>query len=155
MKKKKCYISRCNQGGMLVSVLLSMGIMLIVLVVSIPLFRQYQPNMRLAAAAREMTTNLRYSQQQTIAEQVPYWVEFSPMLHNYRILKTGPATTTIKVVDLPADVEFHSITGLTDDRVVYNAYGAAAESGEIVLYNINGQTRTVSVKLSGYVQLSQ
>jgi Tfp pilus assembly protein FimT len=146
---------RNKRGSILASSLVTLGILLVLLAASIPFFRQYQPNMRLTSAARALTTDLRYAQQLTIAEQVPHLVQLNILLNNYQILKTGAATTMIKTVDLPSDIHYQSVIGFTDDQVRFNSYGAVAESGDIVLYNTNGQTLTISIKPSGYVQLVQ
>ena len=144
-----------HQGSVLVSTLVTMGILSILFAVSIPFFRQYQPNLQLTGTARELTTDLRYAQQLTISEQVAHYVEFNTSLDTYLIIKGGTATTTVKTVALPAEVGFQSVVGFTDDRVRFNSYGAVTESGDITLVNTNGQTKIISVKPSGYVQLAQ
>jgi len=136
-------------------VLVAFGIIALMATISIPYIRQYQPNLKLNATARDLTSDLRYAQQLTITEQAVYFVDLNLDDDSYRILKGGVATTTIKTVEFDSSVSFQQITGLTDNEVVFNFYGGASESGEIILINSNGKTATINVKPSGYIQLEQ
>lgn len=149
------YFYKKNQGSLLLNVLVSFGIIALMATISIPYIRQYQPNLKLNATARDLTADLRYAQQLTITEQAAYLVDLNLDNDSYQILKSGIATTTIKTVEFDSSVSFQQITGLTDNQVVFNFYGGVSESGQIVLINTNGKTATINVKPSGYVQLEQ
>ncbi|MDD5291143.1 MAG: GspH/FimT family protein [Patescibacteria group bacterium] len=144
-----------NQGSLLLNVLVSFGIIALMATLSIPYIRQYQPNLKLNATARDLTSDLRYAQQLTITEQAVYLVDLDLNNDSYQVLKGGAATTTIKTVEFDSDVSFQQVTGLADNQVIFNFYGGVSESGQITLVNTNGKTAVINVKPSGYVQLEQ
>jgi len=149
------YFYKKNQGSLLLNVLVSFGIIALMATISIPYIRQYQPNLKLNATARDLTADLRYAQQLTVTEQVIYLVDFDLDNDSYQILKSGVATTTVKTVEFDSDVSFQQVTDLTDNQVTFNFYGGVSEAGQIILVNTNGKTVTINVKPSGYIQLEQ
>ena len=149
------YFYKKNQGSLLLNVLVSFGIIALMATISIPYIRQYQPNLKLNATARDLTSDLRYAQQLTITEQVAYLVDFDLDDDSYQILKSGVATTTVKTVEFDSDISFQQIINLSDNQVIFNFYGGVSEAGQIILVNTNGKTVTINVKPSGYIQLEQ
>jgi len=149
------YSYRKNQGSLLLNVLVSFGIIALMATISIPYIRQYQPNLKLNATARDLTADLRYAQQLTVTEQVIYLVDFDLDNDSYQILKSGVATTTVKTVEFDSDISFQQIINLSDNQVIFNFYGGVSEAGQIILVNTNGKTVTINVKPSGYIQLEQ
>lgn len=142
-----------KKGTMLIDILVAIGIVALLSSISIPYFRKYQPNLRLHASARNLTTDIRYAQQLTITEQKVHLVELNPIGNSYTILKIDTATTTIKSVNLDSDITFKSITDLSDNRIVFNFYGGVSQAGQIVLTNPNNVDAVINVKASGYIQL--
>ncbi len=136
------------------NLLVSMGIIAMLITISIPYVQKYQTNMKLDGAARNLVADLRYAQQLTITEQIVHMVQFNLTDDNYQILKIDTATTTIKTVEFPVEVNFQQITDLTGNQAVFNAYGAVREAGTVILINNNGKTATINIKPSGYIQLS-
>ena len=137
------------------SILVSAGIIALLSAAVLPYILKYQPNLKLNGAARDLATDLRYAQQMTITEQVEYLVQLDLISDSYRIQKVDIATTTLKTVIFPTEVNYQQVTDLTENQVVFNSYGAVRESGQIVLVNTNGKTATINVKPSGYIQLVQ
>lgn len=135
--------------------LVVLGIIALLSTISIPYLRKYQPNLKLNAVARDLTTDLRYAQQLTVTEQKVHLVSFDLANDKYHILKIDTATTTVKTVNLDSEVSFKQITDLTDDQVVFNFYGGVSQSGQIILTNTNNVDATINIKPSGYIQLSQ
>lgn len=146
-------ILNSQKGSLLISTLVSVSILALMMTISIPLLRKYQPNMKLDAAARDLTADLRQAQQLTITEQVVHQLTISPEDNEYVLIRTGAATSTIKTVELPDEVNCQQITGLTDNTVAFNSYGGVKESGQIILDNVNGKISVVTIKPSGYIQL--
>jgi len=144
-----------NQGSLLLNVLVSFGIIALLATISIPYIRQYQPNLKLNATARNLTSNLRYAQQLTITEQAVHLVDFDLGGDSYQILRGGVATTTIKTVEFDPDVSFQQIISLTGNQAVFNFYGGVSEAGQIILINTNAKTATINIKPSGYIKLEQ
>jgi Tfp pilus assembly protein FimT len=145
--------SQNQKGSMLADLLVVMGIIALLSTISIPYLRKYQPNLKLNAAARNLTTDLRYAQQLTITEQNIYQVVFDLIDNTYEIQKVDTATTSIKLVNLDSEISIKQITDLTDNKVVFNYYGGVSQSGQIILTNINDAEATINIKPSGYVQL--
>ena len=144
-----------NQGGLLLDLVVVSGIFALLATISIPYLKKYQPNLKLNAAARALTTDLRYAQQLTVTEQKIHSVSFGLGQNKYDILKIGTATTTIKSVNLDPEISFKEITGLTDNQAVFNYYGGVSQAGQIILTNANNATATINLKPSGYVQLAE
>jgi Tfp pilus assembly protein FimT len=142
-----------NQGYFLMDVLVVSGIIVLLAAISIPYLKKYQPNLKLNATARDLTTDLRYAQQLTVTEQVAYSVAFDLNNDSYQILKLGDPDTVIKNVSFDSDVNFQQITGLSDNQAIFNFYGGVSESGQVILVNTNNKTAVINIKPSGYIQL--
>ncbi|MFA5359407.1 MAG: hypothetical protein WC349_00395 [Patescibacteria group bacterium] len=145
--------SQNQKGSMLADLLVVMGIIALLSTISIPYLRKYQPNLKLNATARNLTTDLRYAQQLTITEQNIYQVVFDLIDNTYEIQKVDTATTSIKLVNLDSEISIKQITDLTDNKVVFNYYGGVSQSGQIILTNTNDVEATINIKPSGYIQL--
>jgi len=144
-----------HRGGMLIDLVVAIGIIALLSTLAIPYLRKYQPNLKLNAAARALTTDLRYAQQLTVTEQKIHLVDFDLTQDKYDILKIDSATTTIKSVDLDPEISFKEITGLTDNQAVFNYYGGVSQAGTVILTNTNNVDATVNIKPSGYIQLQE
>ena len=142
-------------GSVLMSFLVSLGIIALMSAISIPYIKQYQPNLKLNANAKIITTDLRHAQQLTITEQITHKVVFFTDSDTYSIVKDTEPAEIIKTVNLDSEITFQTITGFTNDEVVFNYYGGVSQSGQINIININSKTKTINVKPSGYIQLSQ
>jgi len=138
---------------MLIDLLVTVSIIALLSTLAIPYLKKYQPNLKLNAAARDLTTDLRYAQQLTIAEQKVHQVIFDLVNNKYQIQKIDTATTTIKTVILESEISIKQITDLTDNKVVFNFYGGVSQAGGIILTNTNNVDATINIKPSGYIQL--
>lgn len=145
------FLKRIN-GFSLIEILVVLEVLVLLSTLSIPLIRNFQPNLQLSAAIRDMSTDIRYAQQLSITEQVIYGVRFNSSAKTYDIIRIDTATTTVKTVSLPSNVVYGSI-GFGDKVVRFNSYGAVQVSGTVVLENTNNQSKSIIVKPSGYVQI--
>ena len=139
----------------MIDLLVVLGIIALLSTLAIPYIRKYQPNLKLSATARNLTADIRYAQQLTVTEQKVYLVNFDAEHEKYNILKIDTATTTIKTVNLDAEVSFKEISGLADNQIIFNFYGGVSLPGQIVLTNINNATSIINIKPSGYVELAK
>ena len=139
---------------MLVNILVTVGIIALLSSISIPYLKKYQANLKLNSSARNLTADLRYAQQQTISEQVVHKVFLDYENDKYQILRIGAATSTLKTVVFENEVSYQALSGFSENYVIFNAYGAVSESGQIILTNNNGATAAINIKPSGYVELS-
>ena len=97
-----------------------------------------QPSMRLDGVVRDLTTDLRYAQQQAVSEQFNYGISFLIGTNEYQILKYITSTTTqeISKKSLAQGISFYEIKDFTDNKVIFNPYGSVAEAGSISLINV-------------------
>lgn len=137
------------------SVLVSVSIIALLSMLSIPYLNKYQTNLKLSGVSRNLTADIRYAQQLTITEQVVYKVLFDTNAHAYDIIKTGAATSTIKSISLPAEVRFSQIDAALNNEIIFNSFGGVSQSGQIILTNSDSRTAIINVKPSGYIQLVQ
>lgn len=140
---------------MLIDLVVAIGIIALLSTLAIPYLRKYQPNLKLNAAARALTTDLRYAQQLTVTEQKIHLVEFDAINGEYEILKIDAATTTVKTVILDQEVSIKQITDLIDNQAIFNFYGGVSQAGTVILTNTNNVDATVNIKPSGYIQLQE
>lgn len=155
MEKRQKISFKNETGSLLINLVVSFSILALLMTISIPFLRRYQPNLKLDAAARDLTADLRLAQQLTVTEQTVHRVILDFTNDEYNLERTGAATSTIKTVKFPDEVNYHQIIGLTDNTVSFNSYGGVDESGQIIIKNTNGKTSIVIVKPSGYIQLYQ
>ncbi|MDP3900163.1 MAG: hypothetical protein Q8Q23_03730 [bacterium] len=149
------FFPQSKKGALLMQLLVSIGIIVMLSLISIPFIRQYQPKLILNGTAKELISDLRYTQQLTVSEQEVYYLEMDQINSRYAIYKQSDPADPIKNVELDPTVSYQSITDLTDDKVIYNSFGAVSEAGQIVLINSNGQTAAIDVRPSGYIQWHQ
>ena len=135
-----------NSGSMLMSVIISLAILATLITLAIPNLRQYKPNLILSGFSQDLTSDLRYAQQLTVTEQIQHLVFFDSINNNYQILKFNGATSTLKTVSLPTELNYQSITGFTYNLVKFNSYGGVSENGSIILINDNSNTRPTNHK---------
>jgi len=144
-----------SRGSLLVQLMVSVGIFALLATLSIPALRQYQPNAKLRAEGRQLTSDLRHTQQLTVTEQKVYYLELNVLGNSYNIVKQEEPGTPIKTVNLDSAVDIQSVNGFDNDQVVFNSYGAVSQAGTIILTNSQERVATIQVKPSGYVQLSE
>jgi len=141
------------KGMTMVEMIVVFSIIGILTLVIIPAFRAFQPNLELSGTARELATDLRYAQQLSITEQIEHGIYFSVDAGKYQIIKYGGVEEILKTKELPQKVSFQEVSGFTDYAVKFNPYGAAKESGNIILVNTINSTTTVEVRPSGFVKI--
>ena len=139
------------KGFTLTEILIVIGIIGILSLFSVPAIRAFQPNLQLSSVTQEVVADLRYIQQLTVTEQKEHCLLFFPLEKKYQVKEcTG---TVLKEKILPKEIESITPTGFTNDEVRYNPYGAVSEPGTIILENTKGETKTISVKASGFVEV--
>ena len=147
------------KGFTLIEFLVIIGIIGMLVLIGIPAFRIFQPSLQLSGAARNLITDLRYTQQLAVTEQIEYGVRFSTTTREYQIIGYGKAVSTIKQVSLPDEIIKLSVTGLSDingdKEARYIPYGSVRESGEITLENSKNATTTIRVRPSGFVRIKK
>jgi len=139
----------------LTELLIIIGIIGTLVLIGIPVFRNFQPTLQINGITRELATDLRYAQQLSIAEQIAHGVRFFSLEDKYQIIRYGATEEILKERLLPEGIDFQQISGFTNDEIKFNPYGAAKEAGEVTLINSQNKTKAIEVKISGFVKISQ
>ncbi len=136
----------------LIELLIIIGIIGILVLIGIPAFRVYQPTMQLSSATRELIVDLRYTGQLAVLEQIEHSIHFVTMTNEYQIIRHSPVEQILKTKGLPGKVRFKTIVGLTNNRVIFNSFGAVRETGTVTLINTKNATRIIDIRPSGFIR---
>lgn len=140
------------KGFTLIELSIVVAIVIIIGGVFLGTLKVLQPSLQLGSIVRDLISDLRYTQQLAVTEQVNHGVRFATDTDTYQILRYGTTTEEVAVKSLPEAVNFHQISGFANDEVVFNPYGAVVETGVISLINTSGETKTIEVRPSGFVR---
>ena len=143
------------KGFQLIQLIVTLAVIAILATISVPVLTQYQPSLKLNTDAKELINNLRLTQQMTITEQKVYYIEIDTINNEYSIIKAANPTPPIKTIELDSAINFQEVIDLTDDKVIFNSYGAVSESGQIILVNSENNIITINIKPSSYVQMEK
>lgn len=136
----------------MIELLVVLGVIVLVSVVTLPLFLNYQKSAKLKNEAQLLVTNLRLAQQLAITKQVDHQIKLFPLTDSYQMIN-AQTSQIIRDITLDSEVSIDNVTGLTDDTVQFNAIGGALEVGSITFINTKNSTTTVQIKPSGYAQI--
>ena len=148
-------MTNSQSGFQLIQLLTTLAVIAIIATIGVPVLTQYQPNLKLNAEAKELINNLRLAQQMTISEQKIYYIEIDTINNEYSIVKAANPSPPIKTIELNEVINFQEIIDLTDNKIIFNSYGAVSESGQIILVNSENNIITINIKPSGYVQMEK
>jgi prepilin-type N-terminal cleavage/methylation domain-containing protein len=125
----------------------------IISLIVVPTLRAYRPDLELSSSAQNLIGDFRYVQQMAVTEQIKYGINFFSTENKYQLIKYGITEEVVEEKKLPEKVSFQSISGLTDNKAVFNPYGAAQEAGTINLINTKGSIKIISIRPSGFVKI--
>jgi len=137
----------------LIEILIIITVIGILVLISIPVFRIFEPALQLSGVTRDLVSDLRYAQQLTVTEQVEHGVRFSISLEKYQVIRYVTPEEILKEKELPSLVSFEKIEGFTNDEVKFNPYGAVKESGTVTLKSDREKTTTIDVRPSGFIKI--
>lgn len=136
----------------LTEILIVIAIIAVLVGITIPVFRTFQPTIQLNGAVRVLVSDLRYAQQMAVTEQINHCLKLFLSEKKYQIVQCGE-TEAILEKTLPSEIESFSAT-FTNNEVEFNPYGAVKEDGIITLENSKSQTKTIEVRPSGFVKIT-
>lgn len=144
-----------ESGYFLINILIAIGIIGIMVTLSIPYIRNFQPQMHLNSSKKKLTSDLRYAQQLTVTEQTIYGMKLPEGSSKYSLLKIEDnATSTVEQYELSEGVSIKEVASSSDNIVKFNFYGGVDEVAKITLENSRQETAQVLVKPSGYVDVN-
>jgi len=138
-----------------IELLVSLFIIGVLSLIGIPAFRAFAPNLELNGAARELVSNLRYSQQLSVTEQIKYGIRISTTTREYQLIKYTNPEEIIETKELPRALDFYEISDFTNNEIRYNSYGSVEEEGNISLINNKGVILIIEVKSSGFIKINK
>lgn len=142
-----------KKGFTIAELMVSISIVTLIILISIPVFITYQKGSKLKSEARLLVSNLRLAQQLAVTEQKIYNFVIYPVTKKYQIVNSE-TSTIYKEVTLDNEVNISEISGLTNNTAQFNPTGGAAESGYIYLTNSLHATSTIQIKPSGYIEIN-
>jgi len=141
----------------LIELLTVMAVIGILVLIGMPALRNFQPTLQLNGIVRGLMSNLRLTQQLAISEQLEYCLvlpDSFPSNREYQIIQCDQMEP-FKQELIPEEITGLSIVpSLSNNEVRYNPYGSVKESAQIILENINNQTKTIDVRPSGFIRIS-
>lgn len=136
-------------------ILVVISILGILFLISIPVFKSFQPTLQLNGVVRNLVSDLRYTQQLAVTEQFDYCLQFFLAEKKYQIIQCGE-TQPVKEIFLPEEIiELIINPALSNNEIRYNPYGAVKESAAITLKNSKDKTKIVEVRPSGFVRTTE
>ena len=142
-----------NKGFSLVEIMMVIFVLGILVYLSVINLRNYQSAAELKAARRDLISDLRFAQENAVAEQCFYSVRLSKISNSYQIIKKTDPEEITREKNLPSGIQFNNITGLAGDEIKFNFYGATNQDGQIDLINTGGIIISISVRPSGYIKV--
>lgn len=142
---------KSQNGITLIELLLVIAIVTLIAGMSMPALRTYQSTLEVSSLGRDVASDLRYAQQESVTQQINHAVVFDD-IDTYSIVKRGEPDEILETKNLSGGVEFSSIN-FTGNYAEFNPYGAVRESGSVVIEDDGGKTLTIEVKPSGFVEV--
>ena len=148
-KKNKKYFSF---GFSVAEILTVSAIIIIILLITAPIIKNYLNNLDLTNSTKLLISNLKLAQQYTVTQQLKHAIRMDIYSHTFYLVKKEPSEEILQTLNLDEKVIFESFTGIENNEVVYNPAGAVDFTGEINLkHQITSNQTKVYIKPSGYV----
>jgi len=150
--------SKIQTGFTLIESLAVIAIIGVLVSISVLAFKLYQPTFQLSGETRDLVANLRYTQQLAVTEQINHAVCFFSLdggyENKYEIIKYGECGVSTPQKEKNLEGIKIKQVNFSSPAIIFNPYGAVIESGTVVLENTKNKTKTIEVKPSGFVKIS-
>ena len=136
------------RGFTLAEMMAVTGVFAILVVVAVPNYLAFQPNMRLNGASREVLSKLMWARSKAVVENTSYDVTF-PTDHTIEIRKAGVLIQTVDIETEYAGVTFSK----SGDDPAFDSRGTAGGATTITITGSSG-SKTVTVNAAGKVRIN-
>jgi prepilin-type N-terminal cleavage/methylation domain-containing protein len=140
-----------KNGFSLIEIIVVLALLTLAMTVVIPALPGFYSKIKFEDFSRVVSGDLRNAQQLTVSEQVYYCVQFFPDQREYKVLKCESREIILER-SLPAEVLNITTTGLSDNEVKFNPYGAVSQSGQIILEG-GFADKIIKVEPSGFIRI--
>ncbi|MDP1709673.1 MAG: type II secretion system protein [Candidatus Komeilibacteria bacterium] len=141
------------QALTLIELLVAIGILGITISMAATFIKFQQPNLELSAAARDLRSTLQRARLLSLTTQINHGVLFLAAQNSYQTVRLAPSPATLNTTVLPLSVQYITIDPFTANIASFNAAGAAAAAGTIVLRNTQNREKRIILNPSGYVSI--
>ncbi|MGE5220652.1 MAG: GspH/FimT family pseudopilin [Chloroflexota bacterium] len=135
-----------NRGFSLGEILVAVTVFGILAGIAVPQFIAFQPTSRLNGAARQIYSELMWARSKAVNENSSYVVTFPT---NQTMLISGATSKTVNIQTEYSDVTLSA----TASTITFTSRGTADVGPTITLTN-SGGTKTVTVRITGTVNIS-
>lgn len=145
-----------SKGFTLIELMIVIGIIGILSAVSLFRWRDYQNNVNLRTAAREVMSDIASCKQRSVSEGVRYCMQFTHGSPNYSINASScgaPTQTQAKNLTSFGSGLTISTTNFNSDQVIFLPRGTS-NLGDINLTNSRGSTATITTNITGRAYVS-
>ena len=148
--------SKIQNSFTLMEALIVVAIIGVLALISFPVLRNFQPTLQLNGIVRELVSNLRFTQQLAVSEQVEYCFVLPddfPFNREYQIIQCGESQSFKQGLIPEEIIGLTIVPSLSNNEVRYNSYGAVKESAQITIENVQNKTKTINVRPSGFIRV--
>lgn len=140
-------------GFTILESLTAIGIIVLIALLGVPLFRSRQQTAVLSTDARTLLGGLRLAQQKTVAEQTTYLIKLvTTAPQGWQLIRRSSGDTIIDAQPLTTGITYQDTGGFTNDEIVFTSTSAVVQAGTIILHNDADKTVQINVEPSGYVR---
>lgn len=145
MMQALCRRLRAQVGFTLIETMIALAIIGILAGLAAPSFGRTLQKTYLSNAARQLVADLRETQSEAYTAGAAYEFRLN-VPTGYQAFKPGETAPFISVA-LENGIEIKSVSGITGDKIIYDAYGKPGITGNaaIVLVNRHGVEATVEI----------
>jgi prepilin-type N-terminal cleavage/methylation domain-containing protein len=153
---------RKHQGFSLIEVMVVVAILCIIASISMPPLLRWRTDAQLRGAASNLRGDLELAKLRAVRDNSFVAVLFSSSDYTIFIDNGASAGDWIEDEDeiqlrnrpLPEGVYIVMPTALSDDRTRFNGRGTAENSGTIIVQNMRGKQKRVSINRLGFISLN-
>lgn len=136
----------------LIEVVVSIAVMATTAFMGALFVKLHEPGINLHQGAGEIRSYLQEARSLSLTYQTRHGIYFNIASSTMDLIELNGGTTIIKTIPLPERITFGIVGPFSGDVVSFNAAGAASESGMITITNTEGESKTITVNPSGYIE---